>query len=113
MAGGRPEGAGSVWNAGNWSWEEKNYTSWSHETIRKKLLAIAAEGPGVTVKVTEVTELKGDVRVAWWGGVAGAWRGVGFERRVHVACARRGGARGGTDGVGVWVRGGLVARSRR
>jgi activator of HSP90 ATPase len=65
MAGGgsvRPEGAGSVWNQGNWSWEEKNYTTWAHEAIRQKLLAISVEGAGVTVKLTEVSELKGDVR---------------------------------------------------
>ena len=60
------EGAGSIWNANSWHWEEKNFTEWARENIKKRFTGIHYEckNPGGTlIVVNELKKLEGSASI--------------------------------------------------
>jgi len=37
------QGVGSIWNKGNWHWEERNYTEFAKDTLKKLWTSIVEE----------------------------------------------------------------------
>lgn len=56
-------GVGSIWNKGNWHWEEKNYTDFAKEFLTKAWCSIAVEDAGAKIEVYEVKTLNGSASV--------------------------------------------------
>jgi activator of HSP90 ATPase len=57
-------GQGSVWNTGNYFWEEKSVAKWAEERIKAVLGGFVHLIPGGTFKVTKVDKLKGEASVS-------------------------------------------------
>lgn len=58
------EGTGSVWNTGNYHWEEKSVGKWSEERLKEILGSFKFALPGGELKATEVKKLKGEASVS-------------------------------------------------
>ena len=56
-------GVGSIWNKGNWHWEEKNYTEFAKTWLTNQWCTIVMEVADAEVSVYEVKELKGSASV--------------------------------------------------
>jgi activator of HSP90 ATPase len=56
-------GVGSIWNKGNWHWEERNYSDFAKDFLTKSWCSISVEEGGAKVDVYEVKELKGSASV--------------------------------------------------
>ena len=56
-------GVGSIWNKGNWHWEEKNYTEFAKEYLTGVLCKIKVNEAEAAIEVYEVKELTGSASV--------------------------------------------------
>ena len=56
-------GAGSIWNTGNWHWEEKNYKQWGSNRIKELILALTLSDSPNTITFPEITKLTGEAAV--------------------------------------------------
>jgi activator of HSP90 ATPase len=56
-------GAGSIWNTGNWHWEEKNYKQWGSTRIRELILSLSLSNSGFKITFPEITKLTGEAAV--------------------------------------------------
>ena len=56
-------GAGSLWNTGNWHWEEKNYKQWGQNRITELILSVSLQDQGYAITFPEVTKLIGESSV--------------------------------------------------
>ena len=56
-------GVGSIWNKGNWHWEEKNYTEFAKEYLTRVWCQIKIEAAGANIEVYEVKTLTGSASV--------------------------------------------------
>ena len=56
-------GVGSIWNKGNWHWEEKNYTEFAKEYLRVKWCEIKVTAAEAKIEIYEVKELTGSASV--------------------------------------------------
>ena len=56
-------GVGSIWNKGNWHWEEKNYTDFAKDFLTQKWCAISLNKADALIEVYEVKELTGSASV--------------------------------------------------
>ena len=56
-------GVGSIWNKGNWHWEEKNYTEFAKEYLKGVLCVIKVNAADAEIEVYEVKELTGSASV--------------------------------------------------
>ena len=56
-------GVGSIWNKGNWHWEEKNYTEFAKEQLKQLWCNIVMNEADAKIEVYEVKELKGSASV--------------------------------------------------
>ena len=54
---------GSIWNKGNWHWEEKNYTNFAKEWLTKQWCSIVVEEANAKIEVYEIKELNGSASV--------------------------------------------------
>eukprot|EP01029_Cantina_marsupialis_P028396 TRINITY_DN776105_c0_g1_i1.p1 TRINITY_DN776105_c0_g1~~TRINITY_DN776105_c0_g1_i1.p1 ORF type:complete len:370 (-),score=145.56 TRINITY_DN776105_c0_g1_i1:212-1321(-) len=72
-------GAGSVWNANSWHWEEKNYSKWAEKQIRSELLNIFTKTDQCAVKIADVKELKVDASVNIRKGKKTAMTSISFK----------------------------------
>jgi len=57
------QGVGSIWNKGNWHWEERNYSDFAKEWLAKEFCTIEATTPLAKIQIYEVKELKGSASV--------------------------------------------------
>ncbi|CAI2373619.1 unnamed protein product [Moneuplotes crassus] len=57
------KGTGSVWNAGSYFWEEKNYNKWSQDKIKELLCNFKHTVPGGKLEVTD-TEIEGEAGIS-------------------------------------------------
>ena len=55
---------GSIWNKGNWHWEEKNYTDYAKEFLTAKWCAIRHTVVDAAIEVYEVKEITGSASVS-------------------------------------------------
>eukprot|EP01138_Halocafeteria_seosinensis_P013765 gb/GECG01014056.1/.p1 GENE.gb/GECG01014056.1/~~gb/GECG01014056.1/.p1 ORF type:complete len:379 (+),score=82.74 gb/GECG01014056.1/:1-1137(+) len=60
---GPSKGSGSVWNAGSWHWEEKNYTEWAHADIKDRIKGLLGESRDPIIVVTDVPSVTGSAAV--------------------------------------------------
>jgi activator of HSP90 ATPase len=58
------EGQGSVWNTGSYFWEEKSVGKWADERLKEILGVFRHAFPGGELKVTEVSDFKGESSVS-------------------------------------------------
>ena len=56
-------GVGSIWNKGNWHWEEKQYNDFAKDYLTKKWCQIKIEKGEAIIEVYEVKELTGTASV--------------------------------------------------
>ena len=56
-------GVGSIWNKGNWHWEEKNYTDFAKDYLTQKWCEIKVTRAEANIEIYEVKELKGSASV--------------------------------------------------
>ena len=56
-------GVGSIWNKGNWHWEEKNYTEFAKEWLTTNWCTIVMDKADANISVYEVKELTGSASV--------------------------------------------------
>lgn len=84
-------GVGSVWNTGNWHWEEKNYKQWGQKRITDLVLSLILEENGFTLTFPEVSKLTGEASVNIRKGktilyfefeIEGTWKAVKDEITV-------------------------------
>lgn len=54
---------GSIWNKGNWHWEERNYTDFAKEYLTKKWTSMVINRADAEIAIYEVKELKGSASV--------------------------------------------------
>ena len=54
---------GSIWNKGNWHWEEKNYTEFAKQYLTEKWCAIKLNAADAAIEVYEVKEITGSASV--------------------------------------------------
>lgn len=54
---------GSIWNKGNWHWEEKNYTDFAKEFLTRVWCSIKINKADAEIEVYEVKELTGSASV--------------------------------------------------
>ena len=57
------QGVGSIWNKGNWHWEERNYSDFAKEWLSKEFCTIEETIPHAKIQIYEVKELKGSASV--------------------------------------------------
>ena len=57
------QGVGSIWNKGNWHWEEKNYTDFAKDFLKQKFCEIKLNKADAAIEVYEVKELTGSASV--------------------------------------------------
>lgn len=57
------QGVGSIWNKGNWHWEERNYSDFAKEWLSKEFCTIEETIPLAKIQIYEVKELKGSASV--------------------------------------------------
>ena len=53
--------SGSVWNANSWHWEEKNYTKWSKEIIKKLIEGYKFHEGNFEFELSKVFSIEGEV----------------------------------------------------
>jgi len=55
------KGAGSLWNANSWHWEEKNYSNQAKEYLKEHLAKIEYENdqPAASITLYETKEVEG------------------------------------------------------
>ena len=56
-------GVGSIWNKGNWHWEEKNYTEYAKEFLTSAWCTIKINAADAAIELYEVKELTGSASV--------------------------------------------------
>ena len=56
-------GVGSIWNKGNWHWEEKNYTEFAKEYLTQKWCSIKMNKADAAIEIYEIKELTGSASV--------------------------------------------------
>ena len=56
-------GVGSIWNKGNWHWEEKNYTEFAKEWLTTNWCQIVMDIADANISVYEVKTLTGSASV--------------------------------------------------
>ena len=56
-------GVGSIWNKGNWHWEEKNYTEFAKEYLKEKWCSIRLNAANAAIEIYEIKELNGSASV--------------------------------------------------
>ena len=56
-------GVGSIWNKGNWHWEEKNYTEYAKEFLASAWCTIKINAADASIELYEVKELTGSASV--------------------------------------------------
>lgn len=56
-------GVGSIWNKGNWHWEEKNYTDFAKEFLTREWCSIVHRTAEAEIMIYEIKELKGSASV--------------------------------------------------
>ncbi|KRW99213.1 Activator of Hsp90 ATPase, N-terminal [Pseudocohnilembus persalinus] len=59
----KQQGAGSLWNPGNWHWESKNYTEIAKKLLEEKIKTIKLEQDGIVIENTEVKSIKGEAEI--------------------------------------------------
>jgi len=59
------KGVGSVWNKGNFHWEERNYTQFAKKFLTEEICKVKVENPiaDVAIEIYEVKELEGTASV--------------------------------------------------
>jgi activator of HSP90 ATPase len=59
------QGVGSIWNKGNWHWEERNYNEFAKQWLSENLTTIMTpEAPDSIIEVYEVKSIKAEASVA-------------------------------------------------
>ena len=56
-------GVGSIWNKGNWHWEERNYTDFAKDYLTKRWTSMVVNQADAEIAIYEVKELKGAASV--------------------------------------------------
>ena len=57
-------GVGSIWNKGNWHWEERNYNDFAKQWLSEQFCKIVSEGPAdAKIEIYEVKTLTGTASV--------------------------------------------------
>ncbi|CAG9323842.1 unnamed protein product [Blepharisma stoltei] len=56
-------GAGSVWNANSWHWEEKNYKIWAQNRFKELLLGLSFTHNSWRIYLDSITEIKNSASV--------------------------------------------------
>lgn len=56
-------GVGSIWNKGNWHWEEKNYNEFAKQWLTENWCTIVHKTTEAEISIYEVKELKGAASV--------------------------------------------------
>ena len=56
-------GVGSIWNKGNWHWEERNYNEFAKEFLKKEWCTISCTQDDFKIDLYEVKEMKGTASV--------------------------------------------------
>lgn len=51
-------------NPNNWHWVNKDVSEWAKDYLEKNLIEVSAENGDVSVQVTKVTSMEGDVDVS-------------------------------------------------
>jgi len=54
---------GSIWNKGNWHWEEKQYNEWAKQYLTQQWCSIKVNKGEACIEVYEVKELTGTASV--------------------------------------------------
>ena len=57
------QGVGSIWNKGNWHWEERNYKEFAIEWLKKEFTAIVESTADARIEIYEVKSLTGSASV--------------------------------------------------
>lgn len=57
------QGVGSIWNKGNWHWEERNYSDFAKEWLTKEWTSIVQETSDAKISIYEVKTLTGSASV--------------------------------------------------
>ncbi len=57
------QGVGSIWNKGNWHWEERNYSEFAKEWLTKEWCSIVEQTADAKISIYEVKTLTGSASV--------------------------------------------------
>lgn len=57
------QGVGSIWNKGNWHWEDRNYTEFAKEYLTKQFATITETTEDANISIYEVKTLNGTASV--------------------------------------------------
>ena len=85
-------GVGSVWNTGNWHWEEKNYKQWGQTRIQELVLSLQLEDQGYSITFTEISKLTGEASVNIRKGktilyfefeIEGDWKATKDDKKIN------------------------------
>ena len=57
------QGVGSIWNKGNWHWEERNYSEFAKEWLTKEWTSIVEQTADAKICIYEVKTLTGSSSV--------------------------------------------------
>ena len=58
------QGVGSIWNKGNWHWEDRNYTVFAKDWLNKELTSIVETTDDAKISLYEVKSLEGTASVS-------------------------------------------------
>ena len=57
------QGVGSIWNKGNWHWEDRNYSEFAKEYLTKQFTTITETTADAKILIYEVKTLTGHASV--------------------------------------------------
>ena len=57
------QGVGSIWNKGNWHWEDRNYSEFAKEYLTKQFATITETTADSNISIYEVKSLTGSASV--------------------------------------------------
>lgn len=57
------QGVGSIWNKGNWHWEERNYSEFAKDWLKQQYCAVVQETADAKISIYEVKTLTGSASV--------------------------------------------------
>lgn len=57
------KGVGSIWNKGNWHWEERNYSDFAKEWLKASWTSVSQETQDARISIYEVKTLTGSASV--------------------------------------------------
>ena len=56
-------GVGSIWNKGNWHWEDRNYNAFAKEWLTKTWCSVEETTPDAKIQLYEVKSMNGTASV--------------------------------------------------